>query len=508
MSSRNPFRGQKHRVPSLRDPDIAKDLSYRWVYHVWDRASVSWFMHAFLHGGLSHLLFNMLFLWLAGSAIEDRWGRIPFVIFYLSGATAAALAFKLVNPNTAAGLVGASGAIAAAMGAFLVCCYGSHIRMLFFGYLPGKGFRTTRFWVPTYVALPAWFLVEAFWSWYEAEGLVSGTAHSAHMGGFSFGVAVALVVRLSRVEKRFLLRSEHVKDTATNRKRPVELERAEQFVASGSYSAAIDSLTPLFARDPTQIEAGVELVEIGLSIKDRNAVADHFGTVVGHLALKNDSDKLADLLSKGVPMGLHRDLSERAYAHGIHALLARDDLDTAKNLLSELLRAYPNSAFLPRLLWSFGDPDATRGDREGQREALTVLAERFPMDPFGQKASLALAELPEAPQALSKVQPAGIEPPRAHRENSGLPLLVEPGLPPSPQGDAQLFPAHPDATVLPPANPGGVELSVDTAALELSADAGALELSADAGALELSVDAAALELSVEAGPTKQAGSTK
>jgi len=74
----------------------------------------------FLHSGWLHLIGNMLFLWLSGGTVEDRWGRILFPIFYLSAGVVAALVQKAVSPHSVVPLIGASGAIAGVMGAFVI----------------------------------------------------------------------------------------------------------------------------------------------------------------------------------------------------------------------------------------------------------------------------------------------------------------------------------------------------------------------------------------------------
>ena len=96
----------------------------------------------FLHGGWMHLIFNMLFLWLAGCNIEDRWGCVVFPLFYLSAGVVAALSHKASAPQSFIPLIGASGAIAGAMGAFLMKFARTRIKFfwffwMFFLFAPG-----------------------------------------------------------------------------------------------------------------------------------------------------------------------------------------------------------------------------------------------------------------------------------------------------------------------------------------------------------------------------------
>lgn len=137
----------------------------------------------FLHGGLFHLGSNMLFLWIFGNNVEDRMGHIRFAAFYLLGGIAATVGFVLSQPDGTVSLVGASGAVAAVMGAYLVWFPRAPIRTLVFLLLVDIRAR----WF-----LLVWFVMQFF----TAPG--SGVAWMAHVVGFVFGVLVGLVARSSR----------------------------------------------------------------------------------------------------------------------------------------------------------------------------------------------------------------------------------------------------------------------------------------------------------------------
>jgi membrane associated rhomboid family serine protease len=147
--------------------------------HVWLAMVVSMFLHA----DLLHLGGNMLFLWVFGNNIEDRLGHARYVGFYLLGGIVATLGHVLVQPSSTVPVVGASGAIAAVMGAYLVWFPAAPVRTLiiFFFVLIRD--------VPAGVLLAAWFVLQFF------TGSSSGVAWVAHVAGFVFGVLVALLVR-------------------------------------------------------------------------------------------------------------------------------------------------------------------------------------------------------------------------------------------------------------------------------------------------------------------------
>jgi membrane associated rhomboid family serine protease len=145
---------------------------------------------AFVHGGWLHLIGNMLFLVLAGSPLEDRWGRPAFLGFYLAGAAVSALVFDALHAGDPVLLVGASGAIAAVMGAFLLFFARAKIRLWYWMVRSSGTFE-----LAAYYALPLWLLDQVVMGQIGGGGAV---AYNAHIGGFAFGVAAAGLVALVR----------------------------------------------------------------------------------------------------------------------------------------------------------------------------------------------------------------------------------------------------------------------------------------------------------------------
>jgi membrane associated rhomboid family serine protease len=159
----------------------------------------------FLHGGFLHLLFNMLFLWLCGGNIEDLWGRIVFPIFYLTGGVAATLMHAGMFPGSHVPLVGASGAIAALMGAFMIRLYNTRIYFWYFFFF-GFRMKSGTFKAPAYAMLPLWLLQQLFEA-YKGAHMASGgggVAFWAHIGGFLFGAAIALIFKFTGFEENVL----------------------------------------------------------------------------------------------------------------------------------------------------------------------------------------------------------------------------------------------------------------------------------------------------------------
>jgi membrane associated rhomboid family serine protease len=135
----------------------------------------------FLHGGWLHLLGNMLFLWVFGNNVEDRLRRLPFLGFYLLCGYAATYGFALFERGSSEPLVGASGAIAGVLGAYLVLFPRARVLSLltFFFFLPVR--------LPAWVVLGSWFLLQ--YLYFRGSGLAegSGVAYGAHVIGFLVG---------------------------------------------------------------------------------------------------------------------------------------------------------------------------------------------------------------------------------------------------------------------------------------------------------------------------------
>lgn len=163
-----------------------------------DVSIVSLFTCMFMHAGWLHLLGNMFMLYLAGPAVEDAYGRPLFAGLYLASGVVASLAHVLANPASDVPLVGASGAIAGIMGAFLIRCGRTKIRFFYTWML----LRAGTFDAPAWVMLPLWLAQQIFMSMLPTgEG---GVAYLAHVGGFVFGAVVALGLKQWRVEERFI----------------------------------------------------------------------------------------------------------------------------------------------------------------------------------------------------------------------------------------------------------------------------------------------------------------
>jgi membrane associated rhomboid family serine protease len=145
----------------------------------------------FLHGGYEHIIGNMLYLWLFGDNIEDRFGIVLYIVLYFVSGFVAAFLQTFIDPSSTIPMVGASGAIAGVLGAYLVLFPGVKVQ----GVMPlGRVAQMAT--MPAWVVLGLWFvlqLVNGFGSLGAASQYGGGVAFFAHIGGFIAGVVLAFV---------------------------------------------------------------------------------------------------------------------------------------------------------------------------------------------------------------------------------------------------------------------------------------------------------------------------
>ena len=142
----------------------------------------------FLHVGWLHLAGNMWFFWIFGNNIEDRLGRIVFLLFYLIGGVVASLSHWLMQTQGLVPVVGASGAVAVTLGAYAVTYPSAHVRLLVLIFIIR---------VPALVVLSLWFLLQLVEAALEFQmGMTGGVALWAHIGGFVFGMALQPILAL------------------------------------------------------------------------------------------------------------------------------------------------------------------------------------------------------------------------------------------------------------------------------------------------------------------------
>jgi membrane associated rhomboid family serine protease len=153
--------------------------------------AVTIFTAMFMHGGWAHLLGNMLFLWIFGDNVEDRFGRGKFLFFYLVTGIAATFAQFALAPHSTVPNVGASGAIAGVLGAYILLFPQARVNVLL-------GRQVVA--MPALVVLGMWIAVQLFSgmgsiAYTDENANMGGIAYMAHIGGFFTGLLLALLFR-------------------------------------------------------------------------------------------------------------------------------------------------------------------------------------------------------------------------------------------------------------------------------------------------------------------------
>jgi membrane associated rhomboid family serine protease len=137
----------------------------------------------FMHGSISHIFGNMLFLWVFGDNIENRLGHVRYALFYLVCGFAAAAGQILMDTGSIIPMLGASGAISGVLGGYLLLYPKRRVRAIVFNFLTD---------VPAYVALGVWIVYQIIQGYFTPPG-AGGVAYAAHIGGFFAGLALIKV---------------------------------------------------------------------------------------------------------------------------------------------------------------------------------------------------------------------------------------------------------------------------------------------------------------------------
>jgi membrane associated rhomboid family serine protease len=284
----------------------------------------------FLHGGWLHLIGNMWFLWLAGFVLEDAWGRpIYALVYFISGA--AALQFhSWMNPDSMVATLGASGAVAALMGAFLVRFPTLKIKMAWL-----LSFRILRFNAAAYWLLPLWLGSEVFSG--ALFGQHGGIAHWAHVGGFVFGACIALLLKVSGLEHKL---NEAVESKISLGADP-ELLSAGDLLEANKIDEALAKLKSYSETNPNSVDAWLLLQQAHWRKNDMPAYQESVLKLCGLHLKARDFDAAwqdrADFVKAGgtlLPAALWFELCRAAEG--------QEDFERAVKEYGELLAAYPN----------------------------------------------------------------------------------------------------------------------------------------------------------------------
>jgi len=279
----------------------------------------------FLHADAWHLGGNMLFLWVFGTSVEDKFGRWWFGLFYLMSGLASSGAHLLFSDSPA---LGASGAVAGVTGAFLVLFPWTHIRVLVMFFVIGV-------W-----SIPAWWLIGfAIARDFISLGAQTGIAHQAHLGGYLFGISLSMVLLWTKALPRepwdlFTITRQAKRRAGHERRHRLHERRIKDAVGAkkrGRPTSAADQPTPPPPEFPPEVRAARAEVSEKLSASDAGAAARAYrGLVERFLAIPG-----AILLGRGQQLAVG------------NALFGAGDHQTAARAYDSFLEAYAHDREAP-----------------------------------------------------------------------------------------------------------------------------------------------------------------
>lgn len=290
----------------------------------------------FMHSGFFHLFGNMLFLFLAGCAIEDAWGRPLYLVFYLASGLVATGVHQVIFPHSASPLVGASGAIAGLMGAFLVRLAKTRIRFFYLIWLLFLGLRSGSFYAPAYIVLPLW-LVQQFLIASMDDGSGGGVAVWAHIGGFIFGAVVAVAIKLTNFEEKFIAPA--IEKKVSLEQNPLFL-KGMQLSEIRDYPGALICLQKVVRQEPNHYEAYMEMRRIAEVTGDRAGYNRNTAAIFDLVLRNREFDLFVDLLAPYKEHPLRDALPARTLMAIGKFFEEHNDSVTARNYFEELVQRY------------------------------------------------------------------------------------------------------------------------------------------------------------------------
>lgn len=307
------------------------------------------FSSLFIHANFMHVFFNMLFLWLVGCNIEEDWKWKKFIGFYLLSGLVACLFHASFFPDSQTPLVGASGAIAGVMGAFMIQHYRTRIRFAYFFWLLIRPYIGT-FAVAAGVVLPFWFVLEFFNAQWSSA---SGTAHWAHVGGFVFGGLFGLGA------KYFEARDEETRLVQGGRETLKAEECTEALpgfpdVDPQSLPVAAESVPTLHAilqAQPDHLKARLQLARVSLKLGFHEDALVAYNRVIDLLFQNEQSDQIMELYQELKQRKLLSRMSASNMYQMAVFLESRQLYKGALSLLSSYIKRYPKGPMRPKAIY-------------------------------------------------------------------------------------------------------------------------------------------------------------
>lgn len=249
---------------------------------------------AFLHGGFMHLFGNLIFFFAIAFSLEDLWGRGIFLGFYLLGAAASCIPY-IVSPISVP-CIGASGAISATMGAFLVRLPKSKIRLFFIGaFLSPIGWvfflffkKRKKIFIPGYIYMIAYFITQVI-SWYfdKKSGGGSGVGYSVHIAGFIFGAGFAFVMKATKTEEIYV---NPKIEALVSYEAPAAVTQGLEMMDKGQFDMAERKMRSHLAQNHDSLEAILGLIQVYEKTANYDQLNAMYGRLIRYHLSKEDKE--------------------------------------------------------------------------------------------------------------------------------------------------------------------------------------------------------------------------
>lgn len=345
---------------------------------------VSFVTHMFLHGGIAHLLGNMIFLWLVGCMLEMGGGKTFYGTSYILAGLGSVVLFWLIYPQSPIPLVGASGAISGLMGAFTVLYCKKKVKIFY-----SLGFYFNYLKVRAIFLLPIWFANEFYQLLF---GGMSNVAYVAHIGGLISGVILGFInLKILRSYNPDVLEPEPEDNIS-----PI-IEKALHHIRQLDMQTGAQLLEMALAKDPDHIDAMTYL----FNVRKVDAKDPHFHQIaqklLDRLTSENDHYRSAyEIFDEYTKLTKRPQLSADLYLRLIVALSRSGHPEKAERILAMFLKQKPDFPGIPTALLKLASGYRQKGVRAKYQKCLKVLGSKYPNSAEGQIARQSLAKLSSA----------------------------------------------------------------------------------------------------------------
>lgn len=360
------------------EEQLAKVVSYTYSFRPAYHAPVTLVTHMFLHGSITHLIGNMVFLWIVGCALELGCSRMLYAVIYIIGGLFAVALYWLVHMESTVPCIGASGAISGLMGAFTVLFGRKRVKVfyslvVYFNYVK----------VPAIVLLPIWVGKELYFILF---GAVSHVAYAAHLGGLLGGAMLGLLIlRVFGFSSENIITEEPVDEIS-----PL-LEQAQRHIAELDLDNGCRKLQQILSKDPHNIAALTHMFNIEKLDPQKPRFHETAGRLLSLLCRDSRNQETAftvyEEYTRHAPQPR---LSPELYLRISTVCSAVAQFDRSIKILSMLMKKRPELAGIPTALLKLATRYRQKGRRDDWKKCLAVICSRYPQSGEAQIARRAL----------------------------------------------------------------------------------------------------------------------